>query len=244
MLPEASLMAAFLAGLLSFMSPCVLPLVPSYVTYITGLSLDQLTNAGERHRRKTIILNALLFIAGFSGVFIAFGASASLLGQLLVDYQDLVRKIGGVLIVAFGLYLMGIVKLTLMMRERRFHFHSRPAGYVGSVLIGAAFAAGWTPCVGPVLGTVLMYASTTETIMDGVVLLSYYSMGLGLPLFAVALGVDRFLVHFKQVRAYLGTISTVSGMILIVFGIILFTNTLPFLTAFFEQYGIGSYLEP
>lgn len=245
MLSEPSLMAAFLAGLLSFVSPCVLPLVPSYVTYITGLSLDQLTNAGERHRvRKTIILNALLFIAGFSGVFIAFGASASLLGQLLVDYQDLVRKIGGVLIIVFGLYLMGIVRLTPMMRERRFHFHRRPAGYVGSVLIGGAFAAGWTPCVGPVLGTVLMYASTTETIMEGVTLLSYYSMGLGLPLFAVALGVDRFLVHFKEVRAYLGTISTVSGMILVVFGTVLFTNALSFLTAFFEQYGIGAYLMP
>jgi cytochrome c-type biogenesis protein len=237
-------MAAFLAGLLSFVSPCVLPLVPSYVTYITGLSLGQLTDADERHRaRKTIILNALLFIAGFSVVFVAFGASASLLGQFLSDYQDLVRKIGGVLIVVFGLYLMGIVKFKLLMRERRFHFHSRPAGYVGSVLIGAAFAAGWTPCVGPVLGTVLMYASTTETIMDGVTLLSYYSLGLGLPLFAVALGVDRFLVYFQQARAYLGTISIVSGMILVVFGLVLFANAIPFLTAFFEQHGIGTYLE-
>ena len=245
MLPDASLMAAFLAGLLSFVSPCVLPLVPSYVTYLTGLSLSQLTNAGERHlTRKTIILNALLFIAGFSGVFIAFGASASLLGQWLSDYQDLVRRVGGVLIVLFGLYLMGIVKLTVLMRERRFHFHSRPAGYAGSILIGAAFAAGWTPCVGPVLGTVLMYASTTETMMDGVTLLSYYSMGLGLPMLAVALAVDRFLVYFKQARAYLGTISTGSGMILVVFGIILMANALPFLTTFFEQYGIGSYLEP
>jgi cytochrome c-type biogenesis protein len=244
MLPETSLMAAFLAGLLSFVSPCVLPLVPSYVTYITGLSLGQLTDADERHRaRKTIILNALLFIAGFSVVFIAFGASASLLGQLLADYQDLVRKIGGVLILVFGLYLMGVLKIRAFMTEKRFHFGNRPAGYAGSVLIGAAFAAGWTPCVGPVLGTVLMYAGTTETIMDGVTLLSYYSLGLGLPLFAVALGVDRFLVYFKRAQAYLGTISIVSGMILVVFGIVLFTNALPLLTAFFEQHGIGTYLE-
>jgi cytochrome c-type biogenesis protein len=236
-------MAAFLAGLLSFVSPCVLPLVPSYITYITGLSLDQLTDAGERHRvRKTIILNALLFIAGFAGVFIAFGASASLLGQFLTDYQDLVRKIGGVLIVVFGLYLMGIVKLRLLMRERRFHFHSRPAGYVGSVLIGAAFAAGWTPCVGPVLGAVLMYAGTTETIMDGVTLLAYYSLGLGLPLFSVALGVNRFLLYFKQARAYLGTISVVNGMVLVGFGLVLLANALPFLTAYFEQHGIGTYI--
>jgi cytochrome c-type biogenesis protein len=244
MLPETSLMTAFLAGLLSFVSPCVLPLVPSYVTYITGLSLGQLTDADERHRaRQTIILNALLFIAGFSVVFIAFGASASWLGQLLADYQDLVRKIGGVLIVVFGLSLMGVLKIRAFMSEKRFHFHSRPAGYAGSVLIGAAFAAGWTPCVGPVLGTVLMYAGTTETIMDGVTLLSYYSLGLGLPLFAVALGVDRFLVYFKQAQAYLVTISLVSGMLLVVFGIVLFTNALPFFTSFFEQHGIGTYLE-
>lgn len=243
-LPHTSLMAAFLAGLLSFVSPCVLPLVPSYVTYITGLSLDQLTNAGERHRaRKTIILNALLFIAGFSGVFIAFGASASLLGQVLTDYQDLVRKIGGVLIVVFGLYLLGVLKIRSFMAEKRFHFHSRPAGYLGSFLIGSAFAAGWTPCVGPVLGSVLMYAGTTETVMDGVTLLAYYSLGLGLPLFAVALGVDRFLVYFKQARAYLGVVSILSGVFLVAFGIILYTNAIPYITAFFEQHGIGSYLE-
>jgi cytochrome c-type biogenesis protein len=243
MMPETSLMTAFLAGLLSFVSPCVLPLVPSYVTYLTGLSLGQLTDAGERRlARKTIILNALLFIAGFSGVFIAFGASASLLGQVLAGYQDLVRKIGGVLIVVFGLSLIGVLKNRAFMTERRFHFHSRPAGYAGSILVGAAFAAGWTPCIGPVLGSVLMYAGMTETVMDGVTLLSYYSLGLGLPLFAVALGIDRFLVYFKQARTYLGPISIASGAILVVFGIALFVNAMPVLTTFFEEYGIGSYL--
>lgn len=244
MLPETSLTTAFLAGLLSFVSPCVLPLVPSYVTYITGLSLDQLTDAGERHRaRKTIILNSLLFIAGFSGVFIAFGASASLLGQLLTDYQGLVRSIGGVLIVAFGLDLMGVLKVRVFMIEKRFHFHRRPVGYLGSFLIGSAFAAGWTPCVGPVLGSVLMYAGTTETMMDGVTLLAYYSLGLGLPLFATALGVDRFLVRLKQARAYLGAVSVVGGMFLVAFGGMMLANALPLLTAFFEQYGIGWFLE-
>ena len=244
MVPEASLMAAFLAGLLSFVSPCVLPLVPSYVTYITGLSLDQLTDAVGRHRvRKPIILNALLFIIGFSSVFVAFGASASLLGQLLMEYQDIVRKTGGVLIILFGLYLTGVLQFRFLMRERRIHFRNRPAGYTGSLLIGAAFAAGWTPCVGPVLGTVLMYAGTAETIWDGVTLLAYYSLGLGLPMFVVALGVDRFLVCYKQVRVYLAPVSVASGMILVVFGILLFTNSLPFLTAFFERHGIGSYLE-
>ncbi|MGH7231360.1 MAG: cytochrome c biogenesis CcdA family protein [Nitrospiraceae bacterium] len=242
-LPQTSLMAAFLAGLLSFVSPCVLPLVPSYLTYITGLSFDQLTNVGTRDRlRKTIVVNSLLFIAGFSVVFISFGASASAIGQLLMDYQTVIRKIGGVLIVVFGLYLMGIVKFKLLMTEKRIHFKSRPMGYAGSLLIGATFAAGWTPCVGPVLGTMLLYAGTTETLMDGVTLLTFYSLGLGLPLLITALALDRFLTSFNQLRAYLGLVSRISGVFLIIFGVVIYTDSLSYLTGLFERYGIGSYL--
>ncbi|MEX5217410.1 MAG: cytochrome c biogenesis protein CcdA [Nitrospira sp.] len=241
-LPQTSLMAAFLAGLLSFVSPCVLPLVPSYLMFITGLSFDQLSDSAERHRlRKTIVVNALLFIGGFSLVFIAFGASASLIGQLLTDYQQLIRKVGGVLIVLFGLYVMGILNLRFLMTEKRIHLHNRPAGYAGSVLIGATFAAGWTPCVGPVLGTMLMYASTTDTLADGVTLLAFYSLGLGLPLFAAAMGVDRFLASFKRVRRYQKTVSAASGLFLIIFGLIIYSDSLTLLTSLFERYGIGSY---
>jgi cytochrome c-type biogenesis protein len=237
-------MAAFLAGLLSFVSPCVLPLVPSYITYITGLSLDQLADSVERHlQRKTIAFNSLIFITGFSIVFIAFGASASLIGQVLTSYQHLLRKVGGVLIILFGLYLMGVVKLRFLMTERRIHLRSRPAGYIGSLLIGATFAAGWTPCVGPLLGTMLLYASTTDTLADGVTLLTFYSLGLGLPLFATAMGVDRFLTYFKQVRAYLRMVSFTSGIFLIVFGLMVYSDSLSFLTAFFERHGIGTYVE-
>ncbi|MGH7256472.1 MAG: cytochrome c biogenesis CcdA family protein, partial [Nitrospirales bacterium] len=152
-LNQVSLFAAFSAGLLSFVSPCVLPLVPSYVSYITGLSVEQLTNLQERQRyRKTIIINSLLFIAGFSGVFIGFGASASLIGQLLTSYQDFIRRLGGLIVILFGLYLLGVLNFRFLSSEKRLHFKSRPAGYFGSVLIGVAFAAAWTPCVGPVLG--------------------------------------------------------------------------------------------
>jgi cytochrome c-type biogenesis protein len=236
-------MAAFLAGLLSFVSPCVLPLVPSYLMYITGLSLDQLSDSLERHRlRNTIVANALLFIAGFSLVFIAFGASASLIGQMLTDYQYLIRKVGGVFIVLFGLYLMGILNLSFLMAEKRIHLRNRPAGYAGSVLIGATFAAGWTPCVGPVLGTMLMYASTTDTFADGVTLLGFYSLGLGLPLFASALGVDRFLICFKHVREYGRAMSAVSGMFLIIMGLLIYSDSFALLTSLFERHGIGSYL--
>lgn len=240
---QISLFAAFSAGLLSFVSPCVLPLVPSYVSYISGLTVEQLADTTQRQRfRKAIILNSLLFIAGFSVVFIAFGASASLIGQMLITYQEYIRKIGGVLIVIFGLYLLGVLNMGFLTTEKRFHFRHRPAGYAGSFLIGVAFAAGWTPCVGPVLGTILLYASTSDALANGVALLTAYSLGLGLPLFLTALGVDRFLTYFKQVRGYLWGVSAVSGVLLVVVGVMLYTNTLTLLTGFFDRHGIGWYL--
>jgi cytochrome c-type biogenesis protein len=217
--------------------------VPSYVSYITGLSLDQLADAAARQRFRTAILfNSLLFIAGFSAVFIGFGASATLIGQLLISYQDYLRKFGGLLIIVFGLYLLGVLKLNFLATERRMHFQSRPAGYLGSFLIGVAFAAGWTPCVGPVLGTILLYASTKDSLLDGVALLTAYSLGLGLPLFATALGVDRFLGYFKQVRAYLWGVSAVSGAFLVMVGVMIYANSLTLITSFLERYGIGWYV--
>ncbi len=241
---QISLFAAFSAGLLSFISPCVLPLVPSYLSYITGLSVENLAKVEERERFKSaILLNALLFIAGFSTVFIAFGASASLIGQVLYEYQDLIRKIGGILIIIFGLYLLGILKLNIFMTERRLmHFESRPAGYIGSYLIGTAFAAGWTPCVGPVLGTILAYASTTESMSGGVMLLSAYSFGLGLPFFLAAFGMDTFLSYFKNLRKYLGGVSFVSGALLILVGVMIFTDSVTLFTSFLERNGIGWYI--
>lgn len=240
---QISLIAAFSAGLLSFVSPCVLPLVPSYISYITGLSVEQLTDASERSKfKKAIIVNALIFIAGFSAVFIAFGASASLIGQMLITYQDHIRRIGGLLIVIFGLYLLGILNINFLKMEHRFQFRNRPVGYLGSFLIGVAFAAGWTPCVGPVLGTILLYAGTTDSLWSGVMLLTSYSLGLGLPLFLTALGVDRFLAYFKQARAYLWGVSTVSGVLLVVVGVMIYANSLTMITSFLERYGIGWYL--
>ena len=241
---QVSLFAAFSAGLLSFISPCVLPLVPSYLSYITGLSVEKLSNIEEReHFKSLIIMNSLLFIAGFSSVFIAFGASASLIGQLLYEYQDVMRKVGGILIILFGLYLVGILRLSFFMTERRLvHFETRPVGYLGSFLIGMAFAAGWTPCVGPVLGAILAYASTTESMSGGILLLSAYSLGLGLPFFLTAFGMDRFLSYFKSLRSYLGGVSIVSGGLLILVGVMLFTDSVTLMTSFLERNGIGWYL--
>ena len=159
-----------------------------------------------------------------------------------MTYQEHLRKLGGILIIVFGLYLLGLLNLSLFRTERRLHFRTRPAGYLGSFLIGVAFAAGWTPCVGPVLGTILLYASTTDALSQGVLLLAFYSLGLGLPLFITALGVDRFLAYFKEFRGYLRGVSTVSGALLVVVGVLVYANSLTLITSFLERYGIGWYL--
>jgi cytochrome c-type biogenesis protein len=243
-LSQTSLMAAFLAGLLSFVSPCVLPLVPSYVSYISGLSIDELKQAEGRQRtRRAVVSNTLMFVVGFSVVFIGFGASATAIGEWLVTYQDEIRKIGAVLIVLFGLSLTGLVKLRFLMAERRVHLVRRPAGYAGSFLIGATFAAGWTPCVGPVLGAMLLYAAASDTLADGITLLTFYSLGLGLPLLAVSLAVDRFLISFRLVRPYMGAITMASGFLLITFGVVMYVDGLGRITSLFERYGIGTYVE-
>lgn len=231
---------AFTAGFLSFVSPCVLPLVPSYVSYITGLSLEQLTDPeGRKQVRWVTIKNSLLFILGFSLVFIAFGASATAIGQVLFTYQEILRKIGGILIILFGLYLVGVLKIPALMTYRQYQFQNRPSGALGSVLIGVAFAAGWTPCVGPILGTILLYASTTQSMTDGIMLLSVYSIGLGLPLLVTALGVNAFLTSFKKLKSYLWVVSLISGIFLIVVGVMIFTNSLRILAAWLTRYGIG-----
>jgi cytochrome c-type biogenesis protein len=240
--PDITLVIAFGAGFLSFVSPCVLPLVPSYLIYITGLTLEELTSQADRSRvRATIVLNSLFFILGLTAVFVAFGASASLIGQLLITYQDFLRKAGGVLIVIFGLYVMGVLKLNFLMTEKRIRLQSRPAGLIGSLFVGMAFAAGWTPCVGPILGTILMLAGTSDSMMTGVKLLSSYSLGIALPLFAIALTVGPFIHYFKKIRSYMYAISVVSGVFLILVGVMLYTNSLALITGELERRGIGWY---
>lgn len=242
-IPQITLLAAFGAGLLSFLSPCVLPLVPSYISYVTGLSVDQLQRSTEREqRRKTIMLNSLLFIAGFSAIFMAMGASASLLGQWLFDYQEYLRKAGGFLIMLLGLYVLGVFNLGWLATDTRLQFQNRPWGYSGSFFIGVAFAAGWTPCIGPILGTILLYASTSDTVMDGFTLLGFYSLGLGIPLFAAAICLDRFLSHVKLVRRYMKLISIASGVLLIAVGLLLYSNSFVRLTSILERSGVGWYI--
>src|SRR3989304_9037464 len=191
---------AFLAGILSFLSPCVLPLVPSYVSYITGVSFENLTSTKDRKRIKFLTLtNSLAFISGFSAVFISLGASSSFIGHLLYKFQDWIRIIGGILVIIFGLFISGILKLDFLIRERKFHPHGKPAGYFGSFFIGMTFAAAWTPCIGPILGTILLYASSQGSAAYGFKLLAVYSLGLAVPFFLSSLMFNSFMSYSGRI---------------------------------------------
>ncbi len=236
-IPEVSLLAAFLAGIVSFLSPCVLPLVPSYVTFITGVSFDELTTEDKTGRiRRLTMIHSLAFIVGFSIVFISLGATATAAGRFLRDYQDLLRQVGGVMIMLFGLYLTGLLPVAALSREAKFRMTSKPLGVLGSVLVGITFAAGWTPCIGPILASILLYASTAEKAGTGVLLLSIYSLGLGVPFFLASLGMNTFLAASRRLRGSLRVIEIVSGVILLVFGFALVTNLFRYFVSFLSRY--------
>ncbi len=209
---------AFLAGLASFLSPCVLPVVPIYLATLTGSTFDELTS---KTPRRLVLLNACCFILGFSLVFISLGASASYLGQLLFSYRWVIERLGGVVLIIFGLWMTGLLKVGFLYKEGRFHFDKKPAGFFGSVLIGAAFAAGWTPCVGPQLGAILVMAGRSGSVSTGVILLTAYSLGLALPLFLCALALDRALPLLNRIKPWLSTIERGAGVLLILLGAVL-----------------------
>jgi len=222
---EISVLIAFSAGLLSFVSPCVLPLVPSYITYITGVSFKDLSETGSKRRLRWLTAShSLLFICGFSLIFVLMGASASYLGQVLVQYQSWIMRAGGILIIILGIHFTGLINIPFLQMERRFELNKKPLGYVGSFLVGIVFAAGWTPCVGPILSTILLYASTTKSFTTGIVLLAFYSMGLGLPFFFASLAFNSFLSAFEKVKRYMRVITIVSGVFLVIIGVLLLTD--------------------
>ena len=207
---------AFVAGLLSFLSPCVLPLVPSYLGFITGFTLEEMTG-----RRRLAMVHSLLFVIGFSLVFIMLGASATALGRALNYYQEWVTRIGGVLIIFFGLYLVGVIKLGFMDQEQRLHLERKPLGYLGSVGVGMAFGAGWTPCIGPMLGAILSLAASQADMQRGVILLAWYSAGLAVPFLLTAWAVETFLDLFKKFRRVMPMVQKVGGALLLLVGVLM-----------------------
>jgi len=232
---EVSALIAFVAGLLSFVSPCVLPLVPSYVTYITGVSFHDLTETtAKRRMRWATVFHSLLFILGFSSIFILMGASVSYLGQVLARYQYWIMKGGAVLLILMGIHFTGIINLRFLQTERRFELKNKPLGYVGSFLVGVIFAAGWTPCIGPILSAILLYAGTSKNFTTGVFLLGIYSLGLGIPFFLSSLAFNSFLYAFDKIKRYLRVVTIISGFFLIGIGVLFLTDTFREINAFFN----------
>jgi cytochrome c-type biogenesis protein len=236
---DLSLYIAFAAGLLSFLSPCVLPLLPSYLAFITGLSFEELTQEETQgKRRKTILLHSFMFVLGFS--FTALGASATYLGQFLSAYRDTIRIAGGILIILFGLFISGIFSFDFLQREKKFHLHNKPLGFLGSYLVGLTFAAGWTPCVGPILSSILLFASTQQDIWSGLFLLLAYSLGMGLPFLVCSLALNTFLSTFRKTARHIGVITKVGGALLILVGILLLTDSFSYLSELFSTLIPGS----
>lgn len=234
---SVSLGVAFLAGVVSFLSPCVLPIVPSYVTFITGMTLDELTARGTGAARARAALHAALFVLGFTLVFVALGATATVFGRVLQRSLPLLQQIGGIVITLFGLYLVGVLRIPALMRDRRVHLASRPAGLAGSVFVGVAFGAGWTPCVGPVLASILLYAGTTATMGRGMLLLGAYGIGLGIPFFVAAVGLNWYIAGARHVARWLRPVEIVAGTLLIAVGVLLFTGRFTALSAFLAGFG-------
>jgi len=222
---------SFTAGLLSFLSPCVLPLIPSYVSFITGLSLDDV----QRSRRVTLV-HSLLFIAGFTIVFLILGATATVLGQVLLRQRDWVGRIGGVLVIVLGLYLLGVFNIGALGADRRIHIANKPLGYLGTLLVGMAFAAGWTPCIGPILGGVLTYTASSADLNRGLVLLFAYSLGLAVPFLLAALMIDRFMELFQRYRGALVWMSRASGVLLVIVGLLMITGSMTILSAWLQRF--------
>ena len=226
MLTEAvSFPAAFLAGLLSFFSPCVLPLIPAYFTFITGYSLEELTE-GNIEIRKKVILSTISFVLGFSVVFILMGGSASYLGGLIYKYKNLIRIIGGVLIIILGIHLTGVFRIRSLEFEKRIQIQKKPIHFLGTFIIGMAFGAGWSPCIGPLLGSILIVAGSQETIGQGMVLLGVYSAGLALPFVIISVFINFLLVFMKRASRVLKYVNVVAGILLILVGLVLVTNKL------------------
>jgi cytochrome c-type biogenesis protein len=224
-------LAAFVAGILSFLSPCVLPLVPGYVSLISGATAEDLQSQ-DRRMLGTVMVHSLTFILGFSVVFIALGAVATGIGQFANEYHNVLAKLAGIVVIIFGLHLTGLLKIKALYADKRLHDVKGGSSAFGSFAVGFAFAFGWTPCIGPILATILVFAGAQETVFKGVLLLAIYSMGLAVPFLLTSLGVDRFLVFYGRFRRHLHTVEVISGVLLIAVGVLIFMNNLKLLSGY------------
>lgn len=235
MTAQIPLYTAFFAGLISFLSPCVLPLVPGYLSYISGVSSDQMRAGADAETRRRVMINASGFVLGFSLIFIALGASATALGQLMLTQLEMLSKVAGLVIIVFGLHTMGLLRIKWLYMEKRVQVSNKPLGLLGAVVVGMAFGFGWTPCIGPILASILAVAATQETVGQGISLLTVYSLGLGIPFLLAGLAINRFFALFDRLKRHMRLIEITSGLLLIAVGLLMFTNNLTMLSGLFQQ---------
>ena len=234
---NVTLLAAFAAGFLSFVSPCVLPLIPGYISFVSGVSVDEMrADTTPATSRLQVFLTSLAFVIGFSLVFVALGASATAVGKFLFARLPLFSKIAGAVLIVFGLHTMGVFRLAFLDTEKRVHSQRKPAGPLGAVLVGVAFAFGWTPCIGPILGGILAIAGSKNSVTEGVTLLAVYSLGLGIPFLLTSLAINQFFGAAKRVRRYYHAIELASGALLIVIGVLIISGQLTIITRALQPY--------
>jgi cytochrome c-type biogenesis protein len=235
---NVTLLAAFAAGFLSFVSPCVLPLIPGYISFVSGVSVEEMRGEGGvvSASRAQVFVASLAFVIGFSLVFVALGASATAIGKFLFAKLPLLSRIAGVLLIVFGLHTMGAFRLAFLEQEKRVHTQRNPAGALGALLVGVAFAFGWTPCIGPILGGILAIAGSKNTIGEGVLLLAVYSLGLGIPFLLTSLAIDRFFNAAKRIRRHYHAIEVASGALLIAIGVLILTGQLTIIVRYLQPY--------
>jgi len=235
---DVTLLAAFAAGFLSFVSPCVLPLIPGYISFVSGVSVEEMRSESSvaTASRSQVFLTSLAFVIGFSLVFIALGASATAIGKFLFTRLPLLSKIAGVLLIIFGLHTMGAFRLAFLEQEKRVHADRKPAGPLGAMLVGVAFAFGWTPCIGPILGGILAIAGSKNTIGEGVLLLAVYSLGLGIPFLLTSLAINQFFSAAKRIRRHYHAVEVTSGALLIAIGVLILTGQLTIIVRYLQPY--------
>ena len=250
---NVSLFGAFIAGVLSFISPCVLPLIPGYLSFISGVSLEEMrglqpvaagaaggtmtvTTGVSAAAKRQVIITSLFFILGFSLVFVSLGASATFLGQYLMERLTIFGKVAGVLLIIFGLHTIGVFKIPFLLNEARVQANTKPASMVGAVIVGISFAFGWTPCIGPILSAILLVAAQQDSVNQGIVLLSIYSLGLAIPFLLTAIAINQFFVAFKKIRRHYHAIEIVSGLLMIVIGLLIFFNRFTIIAQWLTPY--------
>jgi cytochrome c-type biogenesis protein len=234
---NVTLLAAFAAGFLSFVSPCVLPLIPGYISFVSGISVEEMrSDATPATSRLQVFLTSLAFVIGFSIVFVALGASATAIGKLMFAKLPLLSKIAGAVLIVFGLHTMGLFRLAFLETEKRVHAQRKPAGPLGALLVGVAFAFGWTPCIGPILGGILAIAGSKSSVGEGITLLAVYSLGLGIPFLLTSLAINQFFGAAKRIRRYYHGIELASGALLIVIGVLIVTGQLTIITRYLQPY--------